>query len=321
MKVMKGFIVNEKGKRLYYSDSLILENPHFLQLIANPQRIEILKMLSKQELYASEIAKKLNIHEQKIYYHINKLLEADVLEVVERREIRGTTAKTYRPKAMNFSLLMDFQGKPLGNLVSKEIDPKLKSFLEPFIVESELNSTIIVGNPDPHGAYKARARDGHYAIDLALFLGQYSHFPKDFRVKLDVDLTELGQNLIVIGGPAANLVANNLNSHFLAKIEAGFSEKKPFGIISRKMKREYSEENIGIVARTTNPFDETKKILFLAGISSVGTKAAVIAMTRHHDSLLSGFKSENDYYSIIQGFDLDGDGKIDSAEILEQGGD
>ncbi len=314
---MNGYVVIEKDKRFFYSDSLILENPRKLQLIAHPQRIEILKLLSKQEMYASELAKKLKMHEQKIYYHVNKLLKADVLEVTEKKEIRGTTAKMYKPKAMNFSLLLEQQDKPLGNLVSKEIDKRLEGFLSPFIAKGEFNATIVVGNPDPHGEYKARARDGHYAVDLAMFLGQYSHFPKSFPVSLDVDVVDLKQNLIIIGGPAANLVANAMNSHFLRLQEAGFSEKRPFGIKSLRLNKQYSDESIGIIAKVRNPFDSSKSVLLLAGISSPGTKAAVIGLTRHHDEVLAGFNDQDNFHAIVQGFDLDGDGKIDSTEMIE----
>jgi hypothetical protein len=58
-------------------------------------------------------------------------------------------------------------------------------------------------------------------------------------------------------------------------------------------------------------------LLVIAGIRNIGTKAAVIALTRHTDDVLRGFSKNKDFGCIVQGFDLDGDGKVDSVEVLE----
>ena len=64
----------------------------------------------------------------------------------------------------------------------------LKDFLYPFVFAGKINCKIVVGSPDPHGPYQVRGRDGHYGIDLALFLGQYGSIPDKFSTKLDVDV-------------------------------------------------------------------------------------------------------------------------------------
>jgi Ca2+-binding EF-hand superfamily protein len=49
----------------------------------------------------------------------------------------------------------------------------------------------------------------------------------------------------------------------------------------------------------------------------VGTKACVLALARFWKQTLKNFKEENDFATVIQGFDLDGDGKVDSIEVIE----
>jgi len=49
----------------------------------------------------------------------------------------------------------------------------------------------------------------------------------------------------------------------------------------------------------------------------VGTKACVLALARFWKQTLKNFKGENDFAAVIQGFDLDGDGKVDSIEVIE----
>ncbi len=310
---MKSFLVKQEGDKLLYSRALMLQNPSSLKIIDHPIRIKILKILSEESLYPAELAKRLMIHEQKVYYHIKQLLNANVIEIKEKKEVRGTTAKKYVTREMNFALSLGGQWKKIGSLVGEKINKKLERFINPFIVNSELNAGIIVGSPDPHGPFKARARDSHYAIDLALFIGQYVEMPDDFSVKLDVgiDIKTTRDHLILVGGPVTNLVVSEINESLPIK----FSDKKPFGLVSNKAK--YSDDSIGIIARIQNPYVEDKWLLVLAGIRYTGTKAAVIALTRHYRQLLESFNDQRAWARVVHGFDLDGDGRIDSVEILE----
>ena len=52
-------------------------------------------------------------------------------------------------------------------------DEGIAKFLEPFVKDGKLNSTIIIGSPQSHGPERARSNDGYYAIDIALFLGSF----------------------------------------------------------------------------------------------------------------------------------------------------
>ncbi len=308
---MKSYLVKEKEGKLYYSPGIILENHESLNLVNHSIRIKILEILSKKPMYPAELAKDMKLHEQKVYYHIKQLLNAGILEIVEKKEIRGTVAKKFFPKEMNFSVSLSSEWAPLAQLV-KEKDSEVINFFEPFIKDGILNAKIVVGSPDPHGPHKARARDGHYAIDLALFLGSLCSSENDFTVNLDVDtdLKDSG-NLIVVGGPVTNLICQKINDFLPAK----FSDKKPWGISSNG--NNYAEDTSGLIARIPNPYNPEAKIIIIAGIRYIGTKAAVMAITKFTKNIIKDFHSQKEFYKIIQGFDMDGDGKIDNVEVLE----
>jgi Ca2+-binding EF-hand superfamily protein len=49
----------------------------------------------------------------------------------------------------------------------------------------------------------------------------------------------------------------------------------------------------------------------------VGTKACVLALTNFWEKTLKNYKGNEAFAKVVQGFDLDGDGKVDSIEVLE----
>ena len=57
--------------------------------------------------------------------------------------------------------------------------------------------------------------------------------------------------------------------------------------------------------------------MVLAGNKAVGTKACVLALTNFWKKTLQKYKGEDPFAVVIQGFDLDGDGKVDSIEVNE----
>ena len=310
----KYFVMKKQGNRYKFSEAVNFDSAAHLRLISNNVRFKILKLLKERPMYVNEIAKKLKVNEQNVYYHMELLVKADVVKVVDEVKIRGTLAKKYAPKALNFVYCLAEDWVNTGNLAEGFKHDKVKDFFLPFINDGQLNATFVVGNPDPHGPHKARARDGHYAIDLALHLGNYCSLSNEFAVKLDVDARKeniLQENLIVVGGPVTNLVMAMLNDHMPIK----FSDTKPWGVISKYDK--YTDDAVGLVVRMRNPFNHDSYVLAIAGIRFIGTKAAIMALTRFSDKLLQNFHNQNTFAKIVQGFDLDGDGKIDTIEVLE----
>jgi hypothetical protein len=57
--------------------------------------------------------------------------------------------------------------------------------------------------------------------------------------------------------------------------------------------------------------------MILAGNKAVGTKACVLAVANFWKKTLNDYNGEDTFAKVIQGFDLDGDGKVDSIEVLE----
>ena len=89
------------------------------------------------------------------------------------------------------------------------------------------------------------------------------------------------------------------------------------GLVSRKTSHVYTADAVGLIAKIVNPWDNTKQIIVLAGNKAVGTKACVLALTNFWKKTLKDYIGEDTFATVIQGFDLDGDGKVDSIEILE----
>src|SRR3989344_6174276 len=143
----KSYILKEKDGRLYYSDALIVENPEALKIIDHPIRLRILNLLAKQPMYPAELAKELKMHEQKVYYHIKQMNNSGLLDIVEKEEIRGTVAKKFSPKVLNFAFTLSKDWKELHSLLESK-DKDILNFLSPFVKEGKLNSSIVVGSPD-----------------------------------------------------------------------------------------------------------------------------------------------------------------------------
>lgn len=306
------YILKKEKNNYYYDDLLLLKDPTDLKSLYHPIRLKIIKQLLKEPMYAAELAKKLKIHEQKIYYHINIMQNSGILNVVERKEIRGTIATSYALKSSTIGVKLENDWNPVKELFDKKKETTDSVFFKKFIKNNKFDGKIVVGNPDPHGPFKARARDGHYAIDFALHLGSICNVSKNFSTVLDVDinLKKENSNLIVVGGPVTNLIMSEVNKHLPAK----FLEEKGWGI---KGKHSYNDDNIGIIAKIPHPYFEKKEIIAIAGIRFTGTKAAVIGLTRFSNLILNNYTKQKKFYAIVQGFDLDGDGKIDSVELLE----
>jgi len=146
--------------------------------------------------------------------------------------------------------------------------------------------------------------------------------PEEFAIKLDVDVKaekEEKSNLILVGGPGTNLLTQEVNEYLPIRFDMQSSEQGFLfgGLVSRKTSHVYMADTVGLIAKIVNPWDDTKRIIVLAGNKAVGTKACVLALTNFWKKTLKGYHGEDTFATAIQGFDLDGDGKVDSIEVLE----
>jgi len=310
------------GEKDQVKDIAIFEHPERLKAVLNRISWEILKLLGEKEMYPMEIAKKLKMHEQKVYYHIRRLTKAGVLEVVREERKKGAIAKYYKTPFPSFGVELPYGYRKIRTISTSGIDESMKQFLSPLIKDGVFDGKIVVGSPDPHGPFKARARDGHYASYLSLFLGQLVELPEDFAVKLDVDVKaekEEGNNLILIGGPGTNLLTQEVNDFLPIKFNM-MPSKHGFllgGLVSEKTGTVHASDNTGLIAKIVNPWNKEKRIIVLAGNKAIGTKACVMALAKFWKKALKNYNGEENFATIIQGFDLDGDGKVDSIEVLE----
>ena len=315
---MNAKLMKEKNGHIYTKTIKLENNPENLKGLLNNQRWEILKLITERPTYPAEIAKRLKIHEQKVYYHIKQLEMNGIIKVISKVEKKGALAKFYAPVAYGFALDLPHGEEKLIDFPKSDQPDNLKQFLYPHISNGKLNSTIVVGSPDPHGPHQVRSRDGHYAIELGLFLGQFSSTRPEFSARLDVDIkaeNKTSTNLILVGGILTNIITKELNPHLPIRF---LEDKFPYrSIYSEITNKTYPDDNIGIISKIVNPNNTDKSIILIAGNTNGGTKAAIIAFTRYTDKILAKYAGEDNWGVLVRGFDMDGDGKIDSIKVIE----
>ncbi|HKM59728.1 MAG TPA: helix-turn-helix domain-containing protein [Candidatus Bathyarchaeia archaeon] len=318
----KKLLLQDNGNSQEVKEISMIKDSQNLKTMLGSLSWKILTMLSKKEMYPLEIAKQLGMHEQKIYYHIRKLAKAGAITVDREEKKKGATAKYYKTVSPAFGIEFPQGYKPIQNMCTLSVDKQLQDFFREFISNGIFDGKIVVGSPQPHGPFKTSARDGHYAAHLALFLGQFAKMPSEFAVKLDVDVKvekEEKNNLILVGGPGTNLLTQEINEYLPTKFIMKSSEQGFLlgGLSSEKTLQVYTSDVSGLIAKIANPWDNTKRIIILAGNKAVGTKACVLALTNFWKKTLQKYKGQDKFAVVIQGFDLDGDGKVDSIEVNE----
>jgi len=319
----KKLLLHEEDKKQKVKEITMVKDPQKLKMILNMLTWKILVMLSEREMYPLEVAKKLGIHEQKVYYHIRKLAKAGAIVVTREEKKKGAIAKYYKAVSPAFGIELPQGYRTIQRLSLLGMNQQIQKFFKELIREDgRFEGKLVVGSPTPHGPFKTSARDGHYASYLTFFLGQFAKMPEEFAIKLDVDVKaekEEKNNLILVGGPGTNLLTQEVNEHLPIKFNMQPSEQGFLfgGLVSRKTSHVYTEDTVGLIAKIVNPWDSAKRVIVLAGNKAVGTKACVLALTSFWKKTLKDYHGEDTFATVIQGFDLDGDGKVDSIDILE----
>ncbi|MDY6769860.1 MAG: helix-turn-helix domain-containing protein [Candidatus Nanohaloarchaea archaeon] len=310
-------LLKEQDGETYYKSVRLEESPGALRGLLNETRWQILTLLAERPRYPAEVADELGMHEQKVYYHVRELEDAGMIRVVEREEKGGAVAKYYTVEDYAYALELPYGDERLADFSLAEEPEALREFLHPFIANGAVNADIVVGSPDPHGPHQVRARDAYLASDLSLFLGQYGAFDR-MRTREDVAVNSAGDfsgNMVLVGGPLTNLVTDHVNAHLPVRFE---TENFPFReLVSDATGETYDDDADGFIARAPNPDDPEHHVLVLAGVRMKGTRAAVMALTEHHDEVLSDYDGEDKWGRVVRGKDMDGDGTVDDIEILE----
>jgi hypothetical protein len=308
------FLLRTDGKRHVMHPVRVFDNPDSIRALVGELGWKVFKELAKP-VCPMDISRRLGVHEQKVYYYIRKFREAGLIREAGSESRGGATARLFQARHSSLCLVM-------GDApASKELNissPAHLKLLRPFIEDGNLNAKIIVGSPDPHGPWKSRASDSCCAIDFALFMGSFTSGKQVPNYRLDTEVREkdLKGNLILIGGPTVNMITRRINNVLPVFIELRGNAK----IKSSLSGRSYNEDEIGMVVITDNPWDRKRgsKILVIAGNRFQGTRSAIISWIKNLDRIMSGNSNDKKTIAkVVRGYDMDGDGVIDSSQILE----
>ena len=276
---------------------------------------KILVLLASGPKYPAEMARSLGAHHQTVYYHIGRLERAGLISRVRSEHIRGGEANLFSLASDGYAVEFPVKGEPFPTLKSSGRSKALGRFFKEFVREGELEGWVVVGSPLQHGSALTQARDGHYAVQLGFALGQFVSLPAKFPVKLDVDLRSeklLPSNMIVVGGPRNNVVAEELNPHLPLRFD-----QAGWGSIVDSEGNSYGSELDCIVEKVRNPWDLSKTCVIAAGLTGAGTKAAIIGVCNFAETLFMD-SGGGDFAALLRGVDRDGDGKVDSVDVLKR---
>lgn len=313
-------LVHLANGKVFGKKIVVFDNVEHIRVLSNPLAWQIMQLLSDTPMYPIEIAKKLRIYEQSAYYYVRKLVEIGALEEAGTNHVRGGTARLYHSSSPAFGIEMGWGQSQLDFQNRSNYERRhARRFFNDYIVNNSFKGLIVVGAPDPHGPYRSSARDGHYAVQLAFFLGTISNIPPEFIVKLDADAKAEkvieGNNLISIGGPGTNIITAEFNKFLPIK----FNEKNFWsGLVAGSSAKPYNLDNQGLIAKIKNPYNDGKYIIIVAGVRSIGTKSAVIALTNYSEEILKSYQNEEEWALVVQGFDMNADGKIDHVDIISE---
>jgi S-layer like family, C-terminal region len=315
----KKTIISDGNGKTISKKIMMFDNITDIKILSNNIAWKIIELLSSKAMYPAQVAKELKLYDQTVYYYIRKLAKIGAIEQVGTRLIRGGTARLYSTSSPSFGLELEGKGEKLesSNYTKDEKRKNIPHILKEFYENNSFSGLIVVGAPDPHGPYKSSSRDGHYAVHLSFYLGTLSEsYTSGFIVKLDVDAKAEkdidNRNLILIGGPGTNIVTSEFNRYLQIK----FNEDNYWSGLTDQSGRIFNMDNHGLIAKISNPYNKDKKILILAGVRSIGTKASVIALTNYGNKISDNSSSNNQLALVVQGFDMNADGKIDHVDIV-----
>ena len=308
---MKNMFVEHtgKGKRAY---STTLVDPKNIGVVTNKLALEIIKELSKKPACAMDVARALEQHEQKVYYHINRLAAAGIIRPVSTEKRYGMVANMFTTVSPVVAAKLYDDGQQMEAVEVEETEPSV--VLKPFVSDGRLDALVIMGDTYSHGKYDMYSTEGPHAFDLALLLGKHLKSIAATTYKLDTQTSkeELRGNLILIGHPQTNVIIERINT----KLPVFFEEKDDWSIVSKATGAKYRDPREGVIIKCPNPFNPEKSILVFAGRTR-GTQAAILAFTKYFDTILKDATNYDSFVRVVKGFDKNGDGVIDTIKVLE----
>ncbi|MGQ9781025.1 MAG: ArsR family transcriptional regulator [Nitrososphaeria archaeon] len=306
-------IIVREGDKYLWGDGTVFFDRSPAEVLSNDISWKIIRAIAERPKYARQIARELSLNEQSVYYHIKKLLSCGVIEVVEEQSVRGARAK--KVFLSNDGIVILFKSLEKASPHAYGYHDKLCRFFSDFVEGGMFLGYIVVGSPEPHGPFRAVARDGHYAAHLSYFLGKCSTNLGSFMVRLDTDIKAerlYDENLILIGGPITNMITSEVNQYLPVK----FVEPNYWSGLVDQEGVVYNGETDALISKVRNPFNEEKSVVVVAGIRHLGTKSAIIGLTEFSEQVLRTYSGQTNYSMVLRGYDQDGDGKVDHVEVL-----
>ncbi|MCW2643862.1 MAG: ArsR family transcriptional regulator [Dactylosporangium sp.] len=84
-------------------DVLYLEQIEQAEALLKPQRIEVLRQLAEPRT-CTEVASRLGQTPQRVYYHVKRLVDARLVDLVSERKVRGIHEGIYQASARSYWL-------------------------------------------------------------------------------------------------------------------------------------------------------------------------------------------------------------------------
>lgn len=277
MPVKEGkLIVDLETNKLFRCAEIDLKT---MKILSDEDRVKILNYLAKKTTYPRKIAYALGMNEQTVYYHLKLLKESGLIE-----EVKGETnfVKLYKTKKLAYCFIPGFaESSDKENI---NFYPEPPEFLKGFVKNGEINCKIVAPSPFPHGKYGKGSKSGYLIGEIACVLGNYG-ISKKRLIYLDEEMNEENRkdNLIIVGGLHVNLVQDEVNDQLPIRFDDEGTK-----IISYISGEEYLDPDCGFICLSENPFDKTKKIIVLAGLESISTKACIFAFKHHLNKLNKG---------------------------------
>ncbi|NBE96907.1 ArsR family transcriptional regulator [Nonomuraea sp. KC401] len=84
-------------------DILYLEEIEQAEALLKPQRVEVLRQLAEPRT-CSQVAERLGQTPQRVYYHVKRLVDAGLVDLVAERKVRGISEGIYQAGARSYWL-------------------------------------------------------------------------------------------------------------------------------------------------------------------------------------------------------------------------
>jgi DNA-binding transcriptional ArsR family regulator len=84
-------------------DVLYLDRIEQAETLLKPQRIDVLRQLAEPRS-CTEVARRLDQSQQRVYYHVRRLLDAGLVNQVSERKVRGIQEGIYQASARSYWL-------------------------------------------------------------------------------------------------------------------------------------------------------------------------------------------------------------------------